>query len=533
MYILGIHASFTALTHDPSACLMKDGKILGALEEERLNRIKTSIGYFPYRSIENLLKVNNININQIGLIVTTGVNHKDMKEKVKSAFIHAYGFCPKIKLVHHALAHVAGTYFSSGFKDSLILSVDGMGDKLATMVAEGKNGKINEIYRGDNTKGQLESLGAFYAMFTEFLGFKKTEGEYKLMGMAAYGKKIYNLDHIIKVQNTPFKINLNKNLFVPWNVSSNFQPEVNYNYLNKFFLPKKSGEENFKQHHFDLAKSVQLKYEEILIKIIKKFKKNHTNLSFAGGCGLNCLANSKLDKIFENLYVMPASSDRGLSIGCAYLGFYNLKKKVYKIQDMFLGLKYSKNQIEGILKTSKIKFKKCNSTQRAADDLIKGKIVGWFKGRSEFGPRSLGARSILAKANLSGMKKKINSRIKFREKFRPFAPVMLYDFAKKHGIYKEYPFMTVATFPNKDLATKLKETVHFDGSTRIQTVREKKHPLYSLLKELEKKGYDPVLINTSFNISGEPIVENPRDAVRTYMSCGIDTLYIEGYKVIK
>ena len=131
------------------------------------------------------------------------------------------------------------------------------------------------------------------------------------------------------------------------------------------------------------------------------------------------------------------------------------------------------------------------------------------------------------------MKKKINSRIKFREKFRPFAPVMLYDFAKKHGIYKEYPFMTVATFPNKDLATKLKETVHFDGSTRIQTVREKKHPLYSLLKELEKKGYDPVLINTSFNISGEPIVENPRDAVRTYMSCGIDTLYIEDYKVIK
>ena len=288
-----------------------------------------------------------------------------LKEKVKSAFIHAYGFCPKIKLVHHALAHVAGTYFSSGFKDSLILSVDGMGDKLATMVAEGKNGKINEIYRGDNTKGQLESLGAFYAMFTEFLGFKKTEGEYKLMGMAAYGKKIYNLDHIIKVQNTPFKINLNKNLFVPWNVSSNFQPEVNYNYLNKFFLPKKSGEENFKQHHFDLAKSVQLKYEEILMKIIKKFKKDHTNLSFAGGCGLNCLANSKLDKIFENLYVMPASSDRGLSIGCAYLGFYNLKKKVYKIQDMFLGLKYSKNQIEGILKTSKIKLEDDVSTASA------------------------------------------------------------------------------------------------------------------------------------------------------------------------
>ncbi len=533
MYILGIHASFTALTHDPSACLMKDGKVLGALEEERLNRIKTSVGYFPYRAIEKLLKSNNLDIKKIGLVVTTGVNHKDMKEKVRSAFIHAYGYCPQIKLVHHAFAHIAGAYFSSGYKDSLILSIDGMGDKLATMVARGKNGKIKIIYKGDKTKGQLESLGAFYAMFTEFLGFKKTEGEYKLMGMAAYGKKTYNLDHIIKVSETPFKISLNKNLFVPWNVSSNFQPEVNYKFLNKFFFPKKSEKENFKQHHFNLAKSVQLKYEEILIKIIKKFKKKHTNLCFAGGCGLNCLANSKLDKIFQKLYIMPASSDRGLSIGCAYLGFYDLKKRVHKINDMFLGLKYSKDRIEKMLKLSKINFKKCNSVQKAAEDLISGKIVGWFKGRSEFGPRSLGARSILARANLSGMKKKINSRIKFREKFRPFAPVMLYDFAKKHGILKEYPFMTIARFPNKKLAMKLKETVHYDGSTRIQTVREKKHPLYNLLKRLEKRGYDPVLINTSFNISGEPIVESPRDAVRTYMSSGIDTLYIEDYKVIK
>ncbi len=532
MNILGINCSFNAMNHDPSACLMVNGKIVGALEEERLNRIKTSLGYFPYKSINSILKNSKITIKDIDLVVSTGSTHKDIQKKIKSCLIHAYGYSPKIKIFNHALTHIAGTFFSSGFNESLIVSIDGMGDKISTMICEGNNNKINEIYRSTG-KEQFESLGVFYACFTEYLGFKQTEGEYKVMGMSAYGKKIFNLDRFIKVRKKPFRIELNPNIMVKWKVNSAFQPVVNYDYLKKFFPPRNSEKEKFKQVHFDLAKSVQSKYEEILIEIIKKFKGDYKNLCLAGGCGLNCLANSKLNKLFEKIYVMPASSDRGLPIGSVYLANYLLKNKNHKVQNMFLGNNYTDREILKILKQSNIKYKKCNPNLDAAKEIIDGKIVGWFKGRSEFGPRALGARSILARADLKGMKKKINSRIKFREKFRPFAPAILYSYAKNFGIKKEYPYMTIACFPENSLKTKMLEAVHEDGSTRIQTVREKSHPLFELLTNIEKKRKNPILINTSFNLSGEPIVENPRDAIRTFMSCGLDSLYIENYKILK
>lgn len=532
MYILGINCSFNSNNHDPSACLMKDGRVVGAIEEERLNRVKTSLGYFPYKSITALLKNEKINFSKIDYVTSTGETHKHIKNKIRSCLLHAYGYCPEIKIFNHALSHAAGAYFSSGFESSLVISIDGMGDKISTLICECKNQKIKEIYRSTGGQ-QLESLGVFYACFTEYLGFKQTEGEFKVMGMAAYGKKIYNMDKFIKINKNSFKIEINPNLIVKWPVTSAFQPLVNYKYLNKFFKPRYSEKDKFLQMHFDLAKSVQLKYEEILIDIVKKFKGEHKNLCISGGCALNCLANNKLEKMFKNFYVMPASSDRGLSIGSAYLGNNILRKKNFKIKNMFLGNKYNQSDINKILKLSNIKFKKCDSINEAANDIIKGKIVGWFRGKSEFGPRALGARSILAKANFKGMKKKINQKIKFREKFRPFAPAMLYKFAKKFNVKKEFPYMTIAHFPENNLKKKMKEAVHLDGSARIQTVRNKTHPLYALLNQVQKKGDDPIVINTSFNLSGEPIVESPRDAIRTFFSCGIDTLYIENFKIYK
>ncbi len=532
MYLLGLNCSFNASNHDPSACLMKDGKIIGAIEEERLNRVKTSLGYFPYKSINSLLKNANIDISKISYVISTGDTHKDIKKKIKSCLVHAYGKSPKIMIFNHGLTHIAGTYFSSGFNNSLIVSIDGMGDKISTVICQGNGFKFKELYRSTG-KQHLESLGIFYACFTEYLGFKQTEGEYKVMGMSAYGKKIFDLSKFIKLNKNPFRIELNPKLIVNWRVNSAFQPAVNYQYLNRFFSSRGSEDEKFKQIHFDLAKSVQSKYEEILIEVIKKFKGNNENLCLAGGCGLNCLANNKLYNYFKNIYVMPASSDRGLSIGSVYLGNHYLKKKNYRVRNMFLGNKYNSNQIEKILSLSNVKFKKCNSIKEASKDIINGKIVGWFKGKSEFGPRALGARSILARADIKGMKKKINSKIKFREKFRPFAPAALYSFVKKYGISKEFPYMTIACFPNKDLKKRMIEAVHNDGSTRIQTIKDKSHPLHDLLIEIEKNGRDPVVINTSFNLSGEPIVESPRDAIRTFMSCGIDSLYIENYKILK
>ncbi len=532
MKILGLHCSFSANNHDPSACLMINGKIVNAIEEERLNRVKTSLGYFPYRSIETILRINNLTIKDIDIVAATGIKNKFMKKKIRSCLIHAFNYSPKIKIFEHAYAHASGAYYSSGFKNALVMSIDGMGDKISTLILDGKNGKLKEIYR---SKGGLhhESLGHFYACFTEFLGFTQTEGEFKVMGMSAYGKKEYNLDKFIYLTNNPFKINLNKRMTGNWPVTSTFHPVVNVDYLKKFFTPRPSSSKKFTQHHFDLALSVQKKYEEILQKIVKKFKGSHKNLCISGGCGLNCLANSKIEKDFKNIYVMPASSDRGLSLGSAYLAGVFYKEKIKRTKSMFLGKKYSNSEILKFLKLSKVKYKKCDAIKEAADDLKKGKIVGWFRGNSEFGPRALGARSILARADIKGMKKKINANIKFREKFRPFAPVMLYDFAKKYGIQKEYPYMTIATFPEKNLSKFLEEAIHEDGSTRIQTVKSKKHPLYLLLQKIQKNNLNPVLINTSFNLSGEPIVEAPKDAIRTFNSCGMDSLYIENFKIYK
>ncbi len=534
MIILGLHSSFSAMNHDPSATLMINGKIVSALEEERLNRVKTSLGYFPSLSVKTILKQNSLTIKDVDLVVSTGVSRPDLKNSIERYLNYFFGFSPKIELMHHALAHIYGAYFSSGFDNSLIISIDFMGDGISTVVAEGKNDQIREIYRS-GSGGVDESLGSFYAAFTNYLGLPQCEGEFKMMGMSAYGKNKYDLNDLISVQENPFKINVHPNLTInrKWKLNSAFEPCTNYNLLQKKKLPyNPSTNKKFKQEHFDLAHSAQKKYEEIFIKIIKKFKGTNNNICLAGGCALNCLANSHLQKYFENIYVMPAASDRGLSIGSAYFAANKYKQKIKPLKNMFLGENYTTNQIKKFLKQSGIKYTICNSNKDAAKNLSQGKIVGWFKGRSEFGPRALGARSILAHAKIKGIKDKINSKIKFREKYRPYAPVTLATFAKKHGVKKEFPYMTVAMFPNKKFSKELGDAVHKDGSTRLQTVSDTKHPLYSLLKEVEKKT-SPVLINTSFNISGEPIVESPRDALRTFFSSGIDVLYFDNIKVDK
>ena len=531
MYILGFHASFNGNNHDPSACLMKSGNIISAIEEERLNRVKTSLCYFPVKSIKALLAKEKITIKNINYIATTGISFKNFHKIIENSFLHSFGYCPKILIFPHHLAHAAGSYYSSGFKKSLVISIDGMGDGISTEIFQGNNEKIKSIEIIGKNKRQC-SAGNIYAVFTEFLGFTAAEGEYKVMGMAAYGKKVYNLDKLIKIRNDPFSIKANKKIFVNLKTQSIFQPIANFKYLNKFFKAR-SPNDKFKQYHFDLAKSIQKKYEEILLRLVKEYKNNNENICLSGGCALNSLANMKLFKEFKNVYIMPASSDRGLSVGAAFLANKHLKKENVPISDMFLGLDYKKNIIQKFLTKNSIKYKECNPFLSAAEDLKNGKVIGWVRGRSEFGPRALGARSILGLPSIKGMKNKINEKIKFREKYRPFAPVMLKDFAESNGILGNYDFMTSTIFAPPSLKKILKETIHKDGTIRIQTVKKKNHPLFNLLSSLKKKKLPPVLINTSFNLAGEPIVETPSDAIRTFYSSGLDVLYIEKFRITK
>jgi len=534
MKILGIHASFNGVNHDPSACLLINGKIVMALEEERFNRVKTSVGYFPYFSIAEILKRNNLKIKDIDLVVSTGITYKPLIKKIHNSFQNYFGHCPEVKLINHAEGHIYGSYFSSGFSKSLCISIDALGDGLSTLVMQANKGKFKKIFSSGPLK-QKESLGVFYAAFTEFLGFRRSEGEFKFMGMSAYGKKIINLDKIIKIKSNN-RIYLSKNLTVENKIpiTSTYEPMVNVNFLKKVLGKKYHREtysKKFTQDHFDLALSVQKKYEEILIHYIKRFKGNNKSLCLSGGCALNCLANSKLEKYFKYIYVMPAASDRGLSIGSAYAGAISKKIKTEKLDTMFLGIDYSDKEIEKYLNISGVKYQKTEKYSAAAKDLKSKKIIGWFQGRSEFGPRALGGRSILALASIKDIKKRINKNIKFREEFRPFAPVVLYNYAKKFKIKNEYPYMTIASFPEESFKKKLGAAVHADGSTRLQTVKDKKNSLFNLLKKLNSN--DQVLINTSFNTSGEPIVEKPIDAIRTFHSCGIDVLYLKNYRIVK
>ena len=535
--ILGIHASFTANTHDPSICLIDNGKIIFAAEEERFNRNKSSLGLLPYNAINSLLEDKNISIKDIDLVVSTGTTNIYIKKKIINFFDSYFGYCPKVLIVNHAMSHAYGTFLSSGFEKSLVISIDGIGDKISTLVANGARGKLKIIYKSSQID---ESLGLFYGVFTNFLGFKRSEGEFKLMGMAALGKKKYNLDKYITIKK-PFKISLNKKIYIKkFPMTTIIESLANTKYLTDKNLPHRNIASNkINQNHFDLAYAVQKKYEEIFEKIIIKFKSNHKSICISGGCALNCLANRILEKHFKNIYIMPASSDRGLSIGNAYIGAIKEKMPIKKVQSMFLGNKYNESEIKKILINCNVKFRKCNSSKEAVKDILNGKTVGWFKGRSEFGPRALGGRSIIAYPQIKNIKDKLNKKIKFREPYRPYAPAILTKYAKKIGIYNEYPYMTLAI----DLSSMIKknpvikkifgDSIHYDNTTRLLTVKDIKHPFYEILSNLEKRNKAPIIINTSFNLSGEPIVETPRDALRTFFSSGLDSLYIENFKIFK
>lgn len=238
MNILGIHASFNGMNHDPSACLIVNGKVVIAIEEERLNRVKTSVGYFPYKSISTILEKSRLKIKNIDLVVASGLTYKPLKNKINNSLINYFGYSPEIYIIGHAESHIFGSYYSSGFKDALCISADGLGDKISMLISEVKNKKFKELYRsGDGL--QKESLGNFYGSFTEFLGFRRSEGEFKLMGMSAYGKKKINLDDIVKV-NKNFKIELNNNFTVENKIpiTSTYEPMVNTKYLKKILNNK-------------------------------------------------------------------------------------------------------------------------------------------------------------------------------------------------------------------------------------------------------------------------------------------------------
>ena len=577
--ILGISAYY----HDSAVCLIKNGEIIYAAQEERFSRIKHDSS-FPKKSLHNLLKYCSIKISDLSAIVFYDKPFLKFERLIETYL----SFCPKgfkqylkaipiwvndklflkkmlideIKLFdkkfngenlffsEHHLSHAASAFYPSPFEKAIILTADGVGEWTTTSISIGYKNKIKiekEIFFP-------HSIGLLYSAFTYFLGFKVNSGEYKVMGLAPYGKDRFK--NIIKEKLINIKddgsFHLNQNFF---EYATGFQM-TNNKFEKLFGIKKRLPETAIKQIHKDIAASIQSVTEEVMLKICLSLKKTYNleNLCLAGGVALNCVVNGKIlsKKIFKNVWVQPAAGDAGGAMGAAFAYYYIEKKNSRKIhkndqmKDALLGPKFSSSNILQTLNKNKILFQKLsenNLIKVVASELSKGKAVGWFQDKMEFGPRALGSRSIIADPRKKNMQKLLNLKIKFRESFRPFAPSVLYEDAKKWFDLKvESPYMLIVANLKKKgkVVSNLEKTVskipavtHVDYSARIQTVKNKKLKYYKLIREFKRITGVPILVNTSFNIRGEPIVCSPQDAINCFLGTELDLLVLENFIIYK
>ena len=590
--ILGISAYY----HDSAASLIIDGDIIAAAQEERFTRIKHDPRY-PFNAINFVLKEANLKLNKVDHIVFfekpflkferlletyVAVAPKGFFSFVKSIPLwlkyklfqknylynqlkqHDINFKDKNKIFfsEHHLSHAASAFYPSPFDEAVVLTADGVGEWATTTVAIGKGNNL-EIKKEIHFP---HSLGLLYSAFTYYLGFKVNSGEYKLMGLAPYGnpiyvEKIYNMLDI--KEDGSFRLDQD---FFNYTTGLTMTSEKFHNHFGE--KPRNPQNEDLNQFHMDIASSIQKVTETIIIKIIKSLKKEYSidNLCLAGGVALNCVANGKIlkEKIFKNIWIQPASGDAGGSIGAA-LALWHIDQQnprsVNKNDDMkgsYLGPEYTLKEIEKDLNRCGALYEALSDSEiieKAANDLENGYAIGWFQGRMEFGPRALGARSIIADPRSPDMQKNLNLKVKFRESFRPFAPSILEeDLEEWFNLNEKSPYMLLVAEIKKEKVVKMSEEedkyfgidklnvkrsevpaiTHVDYSARIQTVNKNINPIYhKLISKFKDKTGCPILVNTSFNVRGEPIVNTPEDAFRCFMGTNLDKMIIGNFYLDK
>jgi carbamoyltransferase len=561
MLILGISAFY----HDSAVTLVKDGEILTAIEEERFTRVKHD-NAFPFKAVEYCLKANDLTIDDIDYVA---YYEKPLLkfERILETFIKTYPFSlkpflkaipewlgnkikvgdiikkklkykGKIFYIPHHLSHSSAGFLTSPFKKSAILTIDGVGDVPTTGIWMGEGSKITEISKIDFP----HSLGLFYSTWTAFLGFRVNSDEFKVMGLAAYGKPIYK-DQIKKMVNQnedgSFELDLSyfafRESFRMW--SNKFETE--------FGTPRKPGEAVLRKHK-DLAASLQAVTEDVYFKILQNLynKTKCTNLCISGGVALNSLANGKIyeNTKFKNIHVFGPAGDSGASTGAAFYVYTNILKKDRKPapKNLYLGSSHDKKYIKSVLEMSGLKYKEIDDDklliEKIAVSLAKNKVVGWFHGKMEFGPRALGNRSIIANPRLRSMKDTVN-KIKKRESFRPFAGSVLQERVQDLFEVPEKnhysPFMNFCFQVKPDAKNKIASIVHEDGTCRIQTVNAENGMYYKLINRFYKLTGIPCILNSSFNLSFEPIIEDPKQAIYDFRNSSMDLLVIENFVIEK
>ncbi len=572
MIILGINAYHG----DAAACIVQDGEILAACEEERLRRIKHCAG-FPKLAIEFCLKHAKTSLGEVEHIAISRDVKANLRKKMSYLIRHAgrlaelvrnrvgnaakiirledeikkhYAWekplLAKIHSVEHHLAHMASAFFPSPFEEAAILSLDGFGDFLSAKWGMGKGSQFKTL----GQVGFPHSMGVFYTAATQYLGFPHYGDEYKVMGMAAYGKPRYEKEMQEIVTSQPengFFLNLDYFIHHSEGVEMNW--EDGYPHLSPCYSPQwtklfgtpRQKEDPFREFHYDLAASVQKRFEDIyfdLLNLIYRETRSE-NLCLAGGCAFNSLANGKIreNTPFKNIFIQPAAGDAGTALGAAlYVEHMILgTSKRSQMKHAYLGPSFEDREIETLLKASDASYRPLPEKeliQKAARALADGKIVGWFQGRMEFGPRALGNRSLLADPRQANMKDKINARIKHREHFRPFAPSILEeaipDFFEEGAAD---PFMTRVSRVRPEKRGLIPAVTHADGTGRLQAVSKETNPGYwQLITAFKEITGVPVLLNTSFN-DNEPIVCTSEDAYRCFHRTGMDILVIGGFWV--
>ena len=574
MYTLGISAFY----HDSAACLLKGGEIIAGSPEERFSRIKHDSS-FPINAINFCTEYADIDISEIKHIVfyekplikferimntfayTSPKGYKSfihgMPDWIKNRlWTRNYikkklNYNGEILFTEHHESHAASSFFVSPFKEAAILTVDGIGEWASTTLGYGQDNNIDilkEIHFP-------HSLGLLYSTFTAYLGFKVNSGEYKVMGMSAYGKpKYYNtiIDKLINVKNDgSFALDMKyfKYLYSQQMYNEKFNELFNYS--------KRKSTEKIEQIHFDIAASIQKVTEEVVLGLLSELesiliteKNIYTpNLCIAGGVALNSVCNKRVieESHFPNLYIQPDAGDGGGALGCAkfvYHSVLNHKRIIPNSDEMknaYLGSEYSEQEIKDCLDSNNIKYRIYNQKNLVyliAKQITKGNIQGIFHGRMEWGPRALGNRSIIADPRNKNMKDILNSKIKYREEFRPFAPSVLLEHWKDYfeikASNKEYPYMLILANVREDKRDKIPAVTHVDGTARIQTIkREDNEFYYNIIHKFFELTKVPIVLNTSFNIRGEPIVCTPQDAVNTFLNSGMDNLIIKEFMVNK
>ena len=596
-FLLGISCFY----HDSAAVLISDGEIISAVQEERFSRKKHDPS-FPENAIKYCLKSNNLDLGDItnivyyekplltferlletylavaprggrSFIAAMQVWLKEklfLKSELKKSFKNIQKeilknkeeYIPEILFTEHHQSHAAAAFYPSPFEESVILCMDGVGEWATTSTWIGKGNKIKPLWEISFP----HSLGLLYSAFTYYCGFKVNSGEYKLMGLAPYGEPIYAKeikDKLIDIKDDgTFKLDMSY-----FKYHRGFRM-TSQKFHKLFGSPPRNSEEEISQFHMDLASSIQEVTEEIVIKIASALRKETgiKNICLAGGVALNCVANGKLleKKIFDDIWIQPASGDAGSALGAALIGWHQYLNKTRKVslrdsmKGTYLGCDFSNEEIINYLRKINAPFETYQDEElfeKIALHLEEGKVIGWFNGPMEFGPRALGGRSIIGDPRNQKMQSTMNLKIKYRESFRPFAPSVLEeDIASQFEMKNKSPYMLLVSPVKKELCNNMTEKqkklfgieklnisrstlpaiTHIDYSARVQTVSKETNPrYYNLIKAFKKVTSCPLIVNTSFNVRGEPIVCTPQDAYRCFMRTEMDVLVLQNQVLFK